>query len=326
MADLDAAVAVAQQVLADRARFGVNLGERTTYRVGGPALVFVEARDAQTLCDVGRVSALTGLPTLVVGRGSNLLVADSGFPGIAVVLADGFDGISISPLGDHSGADVQAGGAVLMPVLARRTVAEALTGLEWMVGVPGSVGGAVRMNAGGHGSDVAEAIVSADVVDISTGRRSQWQPTELGLGFRRSNIEPHHVVVSATFRLSPGDRALGEQTLHDIVTWRRENQPGGQNAGSVFVNPFEGQVSAGRLIDEAGLKGTRLGTAQVSTKHANFIQADPRGRADDVFALMCLIADRVEEHHGIRLRSEVRLVGFEAGALAHESTAAGGNP
>ena len=105
-----------------------------------------------------------------------------------------------------------------------------------------------------------------------------------------------------------------------------ENQPGGQNAGSVFVNPHEGQVSAGRLIDEAGLKGMRLGTAQVSTKHANFIQADPRGRADDVFALMCLIADRVEEHHGIRLRSEVRLVGFEAGALAHESDAAGGNP
>lgn len=312
-------------VLGDRVSFDVGFGERTTYRVGGNALALVEAADVETLIDVGRASAASGLPVMTLGRGSNILVADSGFDGIVVVLGDEFATIDIQQVAGGGGAELVVGGCVLMPVLARRTVAEGLTGLEWMVGVPGSVGGAVRMNAGGHGSDVAESIVSAEVFDTASGEVATLSAFDLNLRFRSSSIKPEQVVLYARFALSRGSRAEGERLLHDIVAWRRENQPGGQNAGSVFVNPFDGRESAGRLIDEAGLKGRRLRTARVSEKHANFIQADPGGSADDVFELMCLVADRVEEHHGIRLRSEVRLVGFEAEALAHESTDPGPN-
>ncbi|MCP3933920.1 MAG: UDP-N-acetylmuramate dehydrogenase [Actinomycetia bacterium] len=328
MTDLARSIECAVELLGDAARVEVSLGERTTYRVGGSARVFVEAADIDELMTVGRVGAQCGLPVMTIGRGSNLLVAESGFDGIAVALGDGFTGISIERTGPEAPdigekTFVVAGGAVALPVLARRTVAEDLTGLEWMVGIPGSVGAAVCMNAGGHGSDVASSVVEADVVDLNDGSRSTWSTLDLGLRFRGSGIEPRHVVVSARFVLGRGERAAGEQTLREIVTWRRKNQPGGQNAGSVFVNPFEGHESAGRLIDEAGLKGRRLGTAEVSAKHGNFIQADPGGSADDVVALMRLVVEEVERHHGIRLRSEVRLVGFDAADLG--SRPSGGN-
>ena len=131
---------------------------------------------------------------------------------------------------------------------------------------------------------------------------------DLDLGYRRSNVAPSQVVVEATLALAAGDRKTGERTLSEIVTWRRANQPGGQNAGSVFTNP-PGE-SAGRLIDAAGCKGLRVGTAEVSTKHANFFQADAGGSADDVVALMAEVRRRVLAHSGVDLHPETRLVGF----------------
>jgi UDP-N-acetylmuramate dehydrogenase len=200
---------------------------------------------------------------------------------------------------------------VSFPVLARRTAAASLTGLEWAVGVPGSVGGAVRMNAGGHGSDVAATLRRVRLLDLAAGEHGRVQDldaTDLALGYRRSSVAPHQVVVAAEFELRPGDRARSEAEIAEIVRWRRENQPGGQNAGSVFTNP-PGD-SAGRIVDAAGLKGFRVGSARVSEKHANFFQADEGGSADDVLALIREVARRVEAASGIRLRPEVRLVGF----------------
>jgi len=203
---------------------------------------------------------------------------------------------------------VRAGGAASLPVVARRTVAAGLTGFEWAVGVPGSIGGAVRMNAGGHGSDMAEALVRVRVVDLGTGEDVDVATAELDLAYRHSSVRADQVIVHADLRLRRGDVAAGEAQLSDIVRWRREHQPGGQNAGSVFTNP-PGD-SAGRLIDAAGCRGLRVGTAAVSTKHANFFQADPDGSADDVFALMVEVARRVERSAGVTLRAETRLVGF----------------
>jgi UDP-N-acetylmuramate dehydrogenase len=242
---------------------------------------------------------------LVVGRGSNLLVADAGFAGLAVVLdPEAFGAVTVE------GSTVEAGAAVALPALARRTVEAGLTGLEWAVGVPGSVGGAVRMNAGGHGSDVASCIEWARVADLSRpgGMPELVDREGLAFGYRHSSVERGQLVVEARFGLAPGDPARGRETIREIVRWRRDHQPGGQNAGSVFTNP-PGD-SAGRLIDEAGLKGRRWRTAMVSPKHANFVQADPGGSADDVHALMRLIQVEVENRTGVLLYPEVRLIGF----------------
>ncbi|MCB0955746.1 MAG: UDP-N-acetylmuramate dehydrogenase, partial [Ilumatobacter sp.] len=261
----------------------VPLAPFTTYRVGGPAAVLAEPRTVEELLAVGQAARATGLPVLLVGRGSNLLVADEGFPGIAVSLAhcDGAaDRIEVD------GTTVTVGAAVALPVLARRTVAAGLTGLEWAVGVPGSVGGAVRMNAGGHGSDVAATLAAADVVDLRDGRRASVPAVRLGLRFRASDLADEQVVVAATFLLQPGTVAEGEAQLAEIVRWRREHQPGGQNAGSVFVNPIPGELAAGQLVDRLGLRGFRIGTAHVSEKHANFIQSTDGGTAADVRAVI----------------------------------------
>lgn len=293
--------------LGERARRDAPLGALTTYRVGGAAALLVEANTVDDLVAVGRVVADRQLPVVVLGKGSNVLVADAGFPGIAIVLSGGFDEIAVD------GTTVRAGAAVSLPVLARRCVAAGLTGLEWAVGVPGSVGGAVCMNAGGHGSDTAADLTAVTVVDLTTGAVERWTPARLGLGYRSSALEGHHVVVDAEFGLASGDVAIGEAALVEIVRWRREHQPGGQNSGSVFTNPPDD--SAGRLIDACGLKGHRIGTAEVSPKHANFFQADPQGRADDVLALLVDVRERVEAATGVRLHPELHLVGYPAGVV-----------
>jgi UDP-N-acetylmuramate dehydrogenase len=174
------------------------------------------------------------------------------------------------------------------------------------------------MNAGGHGADTRGVLTSCRVVDLAAGTVSSWSPAALAFGYRRSAVAAHHVVVDADYRVSTGERAQAEATIREILRWRREHQPGGQNAGSVFVNP-QGDPpanSAGWLVDAAGLKGFRHGSAMVSTKHANFIQADPGGSADDVFALMVEVHQLVKERLGVDLRTETRLVGFPEGSLS----------
>ena len=279
------------------------IGALTTYRVGGPAAGFVRPADEGELEAVAGAAATAGVQVLVVGRGSNLLVADRGFAGLAVQLGTGFESV------DVSGTSVTAGGATSLPVLARRTVADGLAGFEWAVGVPGSIGGAVRMNAGGHGSDMSSVLVTATTLDLATGVVRVRPADGLALGYRSSDIGASEVVTSAKLRLTVGERVVGEERLAGIVRWRRENQPGGQNSGSVFTNPAGD--SAGRLIDSAGLRGRRLGSAVVSERHANFIQADDGGSADDVRSLMDEVVRRVAEVHGVRLVPETVMVGFE---------------
>ena len=285
------------------------LGPLTTYRVGGPAAIFVSPTSLSELHRVANAVARYELPVLVIGRGSNLLVADAGFAGVALSLAEWANGIEVR------GVDVHVGAAVALPVLARRTAAAGLTGFEWAVGVPGSIGGAVRMNAGGHGSDMAACVHRAEVYDLRN-EVCGWRSVEsLGLRFRGSSLVDHEIVLSVELLLAAGDVAASEREIAEVVKWRRENQPGGQNAGSVFVNPIPGQLSSGELIDRLGLRGFRIGGAFVSDKHANFIQATEGATAADVKAVMDEVRERVARETGFELRSEVRLVGFdEAGA------------
>jgi UDP-N-acetylmuramate dehydrogenase len=307
-------VEAAAAVLGERAQRAAPLGAHTTYRVGGTAALYVEATSADDLALVGQAVRASGVPVLVLGRGSNLLVADAGFEGLVVHLGPFAHEVRID------GTLVRAGGATLLPVLARQTVGAGLAGLEWAVGVPGSVGGAVRMNAGGHGSDIAATLQRVHVLDLRTGEDGEVPASALGLRFRGSDLTDHQVVVWAEFALAPGDRDRGEAELAEIVRWRREHQPGGQNCGSVFVNPVPGRVAAGQLIDGLGLRGFRIGTARVSEKHANFIQADEGGRADDVRAVMEHVRAAVAAATGHVLRSEVRLVGYpDTGAVGEEA-------
>ena len=287
----------------------VPIGPLTTYRVGGTARWSVTAHRVDDLVELARLRE--GRSVLVVGKGSNLLVCDAGFDGVVVQLGEAFAGIEVPDGPGPSGGTervVRAGGAAFLPVVARRTVAVGLTGFEWAVGVPGSIGGAVRMNAGGHGSDMSGSLVGVRLVDLGSGEDEEVPAADLHLAYRSSSLRDDQVVVAADLRLRDGDREAGERELSEIVRWRREHQPGGQNAGSVFTNP-QGD-SAGRLIDAAGCRGLRVGTAEVSTKHANFIQADAGGSADDVFALMVEVARRVRDVQGVELHPETRMVGF----------------
>ena len=295
----------AARLLGPAVRRNHPIGALTTYRVGGSAALYLTADSTEDLARARAAVSATEVPVVVIGKGSNTLVADRGFPGLVIALGERFAAVTID------GSRVTAGGSTSLPVLARRSAAAGLTGLEWAVGVPGSVGGALRMNAGGHGSDIAAVLSGWSFVDLRGGPDGARKPEDLDLGYRRSALAAHHVVVSAEFALREGDRARSEREIAEIVKWRRENQPGGQNCGSVFTNP-EGD-SAGRLVEAAGLKGYRLRSAHVSDKHANFIQADDGGSADDVLALIRHVQRRVNDTFGVLLKPEVRLVGFTDG-------------
>ncbi|MEK7422582.1 MAG: UDP-N-acetylmuramate dehydrogenase [Actinomycetota bacterium] len=306
MTPLASAVEVAGRVLGELGARGVVLAPLTTYRVGGPAALLVRPTTVDDLVKVYEAVHESGLPVLVVGRGSNLLIADEGFAGIAIVLGSSWADIIIDPVTRR----VVAGAAASLPVLARRTVAASLSGLEWAVGVPGSVGGGVRMNAGGHGSDIAASLLTIDLFDLHRGSAVTLPASGLGLRFRGSDLAEHQLVLSAAMQLQVGEQSRSEVELEEIVRWRREHQPGGQNAGSVFVNPVPGEVAAGALIDALGLRGFRIGSAHVSLKHANFIQADEGARARDVLDVIIAVRTQVAEATGHQLRSEVRLIGF----------------
>jgi UDP-N-acetylmuramate dehydrogenase len=247
---------------------------------------------------------------LVVGNGSNLLVSERGFDGIALVLGGEFATLEWHPV--DGGFTVHAGAALDLPVTARRLTEAGVAGFEWAVGVPGTVGGAVAMNAGGHGSDVAATLLEAEIFDVARAAATTVPASRLRFRYRSSAVGEGQIVLRATFGLGRGDPAAGRSQIAEIVRWRREHQPGGANAGSVFKNPL-GQA-AGALIDAAGLKGLRVGTAQVSEKHANFIQLDADGRADDVKDLIDEVRRRVRDHSGVSLETEVRLIGFDGGA------------
>ena len=304
MTTVDAAAALLEARLAGRVRRSVPSGEFTTYRVGGPFSVVVLVGDDAALAAVAEVVASVDVPVLVVGRGSNLLVADAGFDGIAVVLGDEFERVVV----DAAAATVLAGGSASLPVLARRSAAAGVAGLEFYVGIPGSVGGAVRMNAGGHGRETRDVLIDVDLLDLHDGQRSTRDAGAFDFGYRHSNLADHVVVYAARFQGVPDSPEALRPRIDAIVKWRREHQPGGANAGSVFSNPPAD--SAGRLIEAAGLKGLRIGGASVSEKHANFILAEPGATATDVTALVEEVRRRVADASGIVLQTEVRLVGF----------------
>jgi UDP-N-acetylmuramate dehydrogenase len=282
----------------------VPLGPYTTYKSGGPARYFAVCDDIAAIAALTETGELGEISILVLGRGSNLVVADAGFDGLVIRLGPAFNGVDID------GSRVTAGSAVSLPLLARATVNAGRTGLEFFVGVPGTVGGAVRQNAGCFGLETRDRLITASIIDLRDGARSTLGPEELDLSYRHSNLRSTDLVTEAVFQLEDGDIETGLQELRRITRWRRDNQPGGTfNAGSVFKNP--GPVAAGELIDSLGLKGLSVGDVSVSTKHANFFVAGPEATSADILRLVNLVKDRVLEQTGTILEPEIQFVGFE---------------
>lgn len=282
---------------------GVPLGPLTTYKSGGPARFFAEIGDIESLRELLETGIAAKGPLLVLGRGSNLVVADDGFAGLVIQLGNRFAQTQID------GTTVSAGAAVPLPRLARACVEQGLRGLEFFVGVPGSVGGAVRQNAGCFGSETKDWLVDAQIVNLRTGATRREDRDGLELSYRHSNIGAADLVLDATFETERGDPEGGRQEIRKITRWRRDNQPGGTlNAGSVFKNPPE--LSAGELIESLGLKGHRVGDVAVSEKHANFFVAGPNATSEDVRRLVGEIKDRVFDLSGTILEPEIQFVGF----------------
>lgn len=328
--DLRARTRAAAAVLGGIARLDEPMAPYTTYRIGGPAALFVSPTCEDELQRAGEVARRWQLPVVLLGRGSNMLVADAGVDAMVVSLAampsrlDVLPDVDHDPSGDPEPVVVEVDGGAALPVVARRLSAQGVRGFEWAVGVPGSIGGAVRMNAGGHGSDMAAVLDSIHLFDLHTGQHG-WVPSDrLRLRFRGSGVGAHQAVVTARLRLRRGDAAESEAELAEVVRWRREHQPGGHNVGSVFVNPVPGVVTAAELIDGVGLRGLRIGTAEVSPKHANFIQSDDGGSAADVRAVIATVRERVREAFGYVLRAEVRLLGFDDVDPTDDATEPGG--
>jgi UDP-N-acetylmuramate dehydrogenase len=278
------------------------IAEMTTLKVGGPARVHVEVERDEDLAAVGRACREHDVPWLVVGRGSNLLVADRGWPGIAISLGRGFRGYEVD------GARVTAGAAEPLPNLAVKLANEGLGGFAWAAAVPGSLGGGVRMNAGAHGGEMADHLVEAELFRLGSGTRETWPVDQLGLRYRHSELPSDAVVVAATLRLEPGDADEVRDEITEIMQWRRAHQPINEpNCGSVFTNPDGG--SAGRLVEAVGGKELRIGGAQVSELHANFIVTSGEATAADVRELIRTLRQRVADEFGVVLRPEVQMVG-----------------
>jgi UDP-N-acetylmuramate dehydrogenase len=300
--DADPVLDALSRTVVGEVRGDASLAELTTLRVGGRARVLVIAERDEDLAAVGRVCLDHDLPWTVVGRGSNLLVSDEGWPGVAIQLGRGFRGLEIDE------GWVRAGAAEPLPALAVRIADAGYAGFAWACSVPGTLGGAVRMNAGAHGGELADHLAEVDLVRLRTGTRETWPVATLGLAYRHSELPDDAVVVAATLQLPPGEPATLREEIASIRAWRRSHQPlNDPNCGSVFTNPAGD--SAGRLIDTAGGKTIRVGGAGVSELHANFITTTPGATASDVRRVIRQVQELVLESAGLLLRPEVVMLG-----------------
>ncbi len=288
-------------VFGDRVRADEPLARHTSYRIGGPADVLVRPDTPAELALVLREAAARGTRVTLLGGGSNMLVGDGGIRGVVVKMGRGFRRVEWRADGARAGAAVQLGR------LARDCVTHGLAGLEHAEGIPGTVGGALFMNAGAYGGDIAGVVEAIEGLD-GGGRPVTLGRDVLAFTYRRAHLPAGFAVTAVTFRLRPDDPAAVHDRLDGARARRLASQPQGQpSAGSIFKNPRGDH--AGRLIEAAGLKGRRVGGARFSERHANFIVNDGRARAADVQALMAIAQRAVWERSGVWLEPEVRLVG-----------------
>ena len=281
------------------------LARRTTLRVGGPAEIYVEPPSETALATVLEMCALRGIPRFMLGRGSNLLVRDGGIRGVVLSLAaPAFSAIEILP-----GQGLRAGAGAPLKAIANAARQAGLTGLEFLEGIPGSLGGALRMNAGAMGRWTFDVVHTLRCMDRS-GTVREMPGAEAGAQYRGCPLLRTHLALGAVLTGTPADRAVIEERMASSNTKRWSSQPRQPSAGCTFKNPHP-ETPAGKLIDELGLKGTRVGAAMVSDVHANFFVNLGGATAADVLELIALVKNRVREARGIELEPEVEIVGVD---------------
>jgi UDP-N-acetylmuramate dehydrogenase len=299
---LEAAARILTERAHGRVQRGGAIGPLTSYRLGGPADILLEAAGMEDLDALAAAVRDTGVAVLVVGRGSNMLVSDRGFDGIALRLGAGFR------WSKASGTTIHAGGAMPLPALATLAMHNELAGFEFAVAIPASLGGAVRMNAGAHGHEVAEVLASIEVFVIGDGSARRLAAADAGFSYRRSALPAGSIVTSASLSLRAGAPEEIVEGMKEAKEWRRRTQPLNlPNGGSVFKNP-PGDHAA-RLIEHACGKQMRVGGARISDVHANFIVAEDDARANDVYTLLRKIQRMVREDTGVELEPELKLIG-----------------
>ena len=301
-AELVRAERILRAACGERVRTDFPLAPLTSFRLGGPAALYLEPETDADLAAVGEALHESDVPFVVLGKGSNVLVADTGFAGLVMRLGRGYRWVA------REGDRLTVGASMPLPALASVALRHGLSGLEFGVAIPATVGGAIRMNAGAHEGSMAEVLERVHVFGLASGRANSIPATEAGFVYRGSALPDDAVVTGGSVRLSSGNPDEIRSRMDEAREWRRRTQPVAEpNCGSVFTNP-PGDHAA-RLIEAAGGKGRRIGGAVVSAKHANFIVAEPGATASDVLALIHEVERLVQDASGVALVTEVRLIG-----------------
>lgn len=295
------------RVVKGEVKANAPLGRYSSYRIGGPATVFVPASQGDLLAGLSEAHS-AGVPVFPLGLGSNVLLPDDGLDALVVRLGKGLDGVH------NEGDRWWLGAGLPAPLAARKTAKQGWAGLHLMVGVPGTVGGGVYMNAGCHGAQWADVVVGVTVA-APTGECRVIPREDISFQYRWSGLDG--VIVEAEVRLSPGDPVLLEEEVERLFAWRQAGTPFSQPCcGSVFKNPeppappgWDRAWTAGSLLEAAGLKGTRSGGAEISTMHANYFVNTGSATASDVRSLIAKARASVREHFGVELETEVKIIG-----------------
>lgn len=277
----------------------------TTFRIGGPAGYFVSPAGEQELAKIIRLCREEEMPYYILGNGSNLLVSDQGYRGVMILMGEGFSGLK------KNKSEYTAGSGMLLSRIAREALEDSLTGFEFAAGIPGTLGGAVVMNAGAYGREMKDVIQKARVMTVE-GEIIELSAAELKLGYRSSCIpQNRYIVLSATLQLEAGMKEQIREQMDDLAARRREKQPlEYPSAGSTFKRPAG--YFAGKLIEDAGLRGFRVGGAQISEKHCGFVVNRGQATAEEVRSLCRQVSQRVKETAGVDLETEIRMIGWES--------------
>ncbi|HLA26430.1 MAG TPA: UDP-N-acetylmuramate dehydrogenase [Syntrophales bacterium] len=294
-----------QEILSEDVLFDEPLSRHTSLGVGGEADAVVFPRNGEELTKILSCLKKEGTPFTPVGNGTNLIVRDGGYRGVVVSLKR-FHNLGIED-DDGGRVSVHAEAGVPLAELVGLSLREGLTGVEFCAGIPGSVGGAIRMNAGAYGREIKDVVETITFMTINGGI-CHYGRGELGFSYRNLDLPPDSVILSAHFFLPRGAREEIKKNVETILEMRKEKHPlMYPNAGSIFKNP--GSVSAGRIIDELGLKGLKIGDAMISETHGNFIVNLDKAKAKDVLALIDVVKNKVLEERGVVLDTEVHIIG-----------------
>ena len=279
------------------------MSAHTSYGIGGPAWAYITPRDTSDLSEILHFANTYSLPTFFVGSGSNLLVADEGIDGLVITLGKSFRKLEIS------GNKIYAESGVMLGHLVKESMKQHLSGLESMIGVPGTLGGALIMNAGAFGGEISNCLINVKVMTLS-GNIKQYDAGDIDFSYRHSTFKENEIIISANFELKEEPSEMISKNRNIASKGRKINQPlRFRSAGSVFKNP-KPDLAAGYLIDKAGLKGTHCGEAEISTHHANFFINHGQAKAGDIINLIRIARKKVQEKFNITLDLEIKTLGF----------------